>query len=317
MTFTLTSMPDYVPQHFSGLGEPVARVISLGAGVQSTVLTLMADKGLLGDIPEYAVFADTGWEPKKVYDHLDWLETELKNIEVLRVGVKYTKARRPRGANGQYISANLRDHLMAGVNSSGNEFITVPLYMTNKDGKPAIGRRQCTREYKITPIQKAIRYQILGLKPREQMPKNQWVEQWLGISTDEMMRMKDNRERWIINRWPLIEAADMNREDCKKWFKEHYPHRQLPRSACIGCPLRTHAEWLDMKSNDPESWDEAVAFDEALRESSRTERFGSEMYLTTKRVPLKDIEKVLISTRESKEMTSGMLQDECEGMCGV
>ncbi len=50
------------------------RVLSLGAGVQSTTLALMIEKG---EIPmvDAAIFADTGAEPKAVYDHLDWLET--------------------------------------------------------------------------------------------------------------------------------------------------------------------------------------------------------------------------------------------------
>lgn len=316
MDFQMSAMPDFIPHHFSGADEPTKRVLSLGAGVQSTVLALMADKGLFEHCPEYAIFADTGWEPRAVYDHLDWLEGALKNIKIHRVNVKYGK-KRPRNQHGEFLKANLRDHLMNGVNSSGGKFITVPLYMVNKDGKPAIGRRQCTREYKVTPIQKAIRHDILKIKPRHHLPKGQWVEQWIGISTDEMVRMKDNREHWIINRWPLIEAADMNREDCKAWFKEHYPKRALPRSACIGCPLRTHAEWLDMKKNDPKSWKEAVAFDEALRESERTERFGKELYLSTKRVPLSEIENIPVSYRSSKEMTKRMLQEECEGMCGV
>src|SRR5205085_283814 len=49
------------------------RIISLGAGVQSTTLALMAAHGEIGPMPDAAVFADTGWEPRKVYDHLGWL----------------------------------------------------------------------------------------------------------------------------------------------------------------------------------------------------------------------------------------------------
>ena len=36
---------------------------------------------------------------------------------------------------------------------------------------------------------------------------------WLGISTDETIRMKNSRDRWIANRYPPIEA-DMSRRDC-------------------------------------------------------------------------------------------------------
>lgn len=314
MSQLLSEKPKQIPYHFSGEGLPLKRILSLGAGVQSTVMALMADRGFFGEKPDVAIFADTGWEPKKVYKHLDWLEDQL-SFPVLRAKVKYSSRRRPRDDQGRFISANLRDHLMSGVNSSGNQFITVPLYMFNKEGKPAIGRRQCTREYKVTPITKSIRREILKIKPRRQIPKGQWVEQWIGISTDEMVRMKDSREHWIINRWPLIEAANMSRQDCKDWFKEHYPRRALPRSACIGCPLRTPAEWLDMKKNDPESWKEAVAFDEALREGNRVERFGAKMYISTKREPLRDIGKAKHTEKDRKKYNA--LNEECEGMCGV
>ncbi len=51
------------------------RVLSLGAGVQSTTLALMAAHGVVGPMPDCAIFADTGWEPKAVYDHLAWLRS--------------------------------------------------------------------------------------------------------------------------------------------------------------------------------------------------------------------------------------------------
>ncbi len=60
-----------------GVSEPVPnadlRVLSLGAGVQSTTLALMAAHGEIGPMPDCAIFADTGWEPAAVYEHLDWL----------------------------------------------------------------------------------------------------------------------------------------------------------------------------------------------------------------------------------------------------
>ena len=50
-------------------------MLSLGAGVQSTTLALMAANGELGPMPELCDIADTGWEPKAVYDHLAWLRS--------------------------------------------------------------------------------------------------------------------------------------------------------------------------------------------------------------------------------------------------
>lgn len=51
------------------------RVLSLGAGVQSTTLALMAAHGEIGPMPDCAIFADTGWKPNAIYEHLAWLRT--------------------------------------------------------------------------------------------------------------------------------------------------------------------------------------------------------------------------------------------------
>jgi 3'-phosphoadenosine 5'-phosphosulfate sulfotransferase (PAPS reductase)/FAD synthetase len=47
-------------------------IISLGAGVQSSTMALMAAKGELPR-PDCAIFADTGYEPKSIYLYLDYL----------------------------------------------------------------------------------------------------------------------------------------------------------------------------------------------------------------------------------------------------
>ena len=51
------------------------RVLSLGAAVQSTTLARMAAHGEIDPMPDCAIFADTGWEPKAVYEHLAWLRS--------------------------------------------------------------------------------------------------------------------------------------------------------------------------------------------------------------------------------------------------
>lgn len=67
--------------------EPTLRVLSLGAGVQSTTLFILSAIGVLPKL-DYAIFADTGAEPQEVYDHLDRLEREVAipaGIPIIRV----------------------------------------------------------------------------------------------------------------------------------------------------------------------------------------------------------------------------------------
>ncbi|WP_157932072.1 phosphoadenosine phosphosulfate reductase domain-containing protein, partial [Mycobacteroides abscessus] len=63
------------------MADPTIRVLSLGAGVQSTVLALMACDGTLPGL-DAAVFADTGWEPPAVYEQVDRLAAELARVDI-------------------------------------------------------------------------------------------------------------------------------------------------------------------------------------------------------------------------------------------
>jgi len=51
--------------------------ISLGAGVQSSTMALMAAHAEITPMPEAAIFADTQDEPKSVYRWLEWLTGKL------------------------------------------------------------------------------------------------------------------------------------------------------------------------------------------------------------------------------------------------
>ena len=160
-------------------------VISLGAGVQSTTMALMAAHGEITPMPDCAIFADTQWEPKVVYEHLSW----LRSPNVLPFPVHVMTA------------GNLREDIRHRSNTTGGRFAVVPWFMQMPNGDEAMGRRQCTKEYKLRPIQRKIR-QLLGGKT----PKG-GAEIWIGISTDEVMRCKPSQVGYLINRWPLIERA--------------------------------------------------------------------------------------------------------------
>ena len=272
-------------------GEPELTIISLGGGVQSSVMALMAAEGLIKPMPDFAVFADTGWEPQGVYQHLNWLEKQIP-FPIQRVS-----------------SGNIRSDILAGTNSTGQQFTSIPAFVSSASGKTSIIKRQCTREYKLSPIETELR-DLLGLGYRQAVPKGLCVELWIGISRDEIIRMKPGRLPWIHHYWPLIDLK-MTRSDCKAWFQERYPDRVLPRSACIGCPYHTNSEWMEMQQSDPESWADAVFVDAALRSTARAERFGVEMYLHSSRIPLAEIDFF------PSEHQLNLFGDECEGLCGV
>lgn len=68
------------------MNNPI-HILSLGAGVQSSCIALMATAGLITPMPEAAIFADTQSEPQDVYDYLKYL-TPLLNLRRMNLNSK-------------------------------------------------------------------------------------------------------------------------------------------------------------------------------------------------------------------------------------
>ena len=276
-------------------------VLSLGGGVQSSVLALMADQGLIdGALPDAAIHADTQSDPPETMAMVSWLaETVNYPVHVVTAG-------------------NIADDVASAKNTSGNTYVTIPAYTVNPDGTWGMGQRQCTREYKLAPIEKKQR-ELLGVGYRQRVPKNQGVEVWLGISTDEISRMKDNPKPWATNRWPLIEAG-MSRQDCHDWWAEHAPVTapELHRSACVICPYHNAVEWLDLQDRHPDLIAESAQI-EADMQQNDTMNNGSQFF-HRRRIPL--LEAIDADRRSAEDRGEqldlfDLFDQECEGMCGV
>ena len=266
--------------------EPKLRVLSLGAGVQSTTMALMAAHGEFEHMPDCAIFADTGAEPRAVMDHLSWLMSD----NVLPYPVHIVQ------------KSNLYDDIMRGVHSTGHRFASIPFHGISDKG-PMMARRQCTSEYKISPIRKKV-VEILGGHPKG------GCEMWIGISTDEILRAKSSNVQYITHRHPLIDKG-MNRWDCLQWMsKNGYP--KPTKSSCTFCPFHSNFEWRWLRDNDVDGWNQAVEVDRALRLEGAT-RFNSKLFLHKDRVPLDEAD---IRTSEEHGQPD-MFNNECEGMCGV
>ena len=292
----IMSNPDLVRDRRKIRNRKIFRSLSLGAGVQSTVLALMAERGEYGlPKPDVAVFADTGWEPPSVYEHLEWLKEQV-SFEIVRVG-----------------SGDIKENILAGTSPDGNNYLGIPAWLVNPDGSPSVAARQCTTKYKIRPINQYLRNR-LGFPPGRRAPKDVEVEIWMGISVDEIYRMKGSREEWARNYYPLIELG-LSRSQLQDWFEENYPGRYLPRSACIGCPYKNDGEWKWLKTNDPRSFQEAVFVDMALRDipavRNAITKNGATAYLHRSRKPLGEVD--LENAKDYDEV----MADECDGVCRV
>ena len=279
-------------------GEPKLRILSLGAGVQSSTMALMANEGAFGPLPDYAIFADTGCEPKKVYEHLEWLKTQLKYPVII--------------CKNHLKSGSIKEDIVNEI-SKEKGFLHIPFFAKNTEtGKIGIGPRQCTRNYKITPINRKIRH-LIGLKDRQRFPRSIWVEVWVGISTDEAMRMKPSREKWIKNIWPLIDK-NMSRQACLDWY-DGKNYRTPAKSSCIGCPYHDNTLWNEIKKESPEEFEEACKIDDMMRHSANNKNI--ERYLHRRGEPLRSIDFDKLLQKKKKDDQLDLFNNECEGMCGV
>lgn len=258
----------------------------------------MALHGEFEDQLDAAVFADTGWEPKAVYEHLWWLAGKCAEAKLPLI---ITSA------------GNLRDDAM----QQDKRFASMPVFLSDTGaGREGRGRRQCTREYKIEPIGKAIRRQLLGLAPGRAPKPGTIVEQWFGISKDESQRMSDPKVRYMRHRYPLVDL-EMTRRDCLGWLRAH-GYERPPKSSCIGCPFHGDRFWRDLPA---EEFADAADFDAALRDgrASTSKNFHGGAFLHRSLLPLIDVDLRSPEQRGQGALFDGQDYDgECDsGYCFV
>lgn len=278
-------------------------IISLGGGVQSSAMALMAAAGEITPMPQAAIFADTQAEPRAVYLWMDWLEKQLP-FPVYRVTA---------GSLAE-TEMQIRVSKRSGRVYKKSE---IPAFGKNPDGSKGILGRKCTRDFKIQPIKVKAR-EICGVKRGQKVIT---VTQWIGISSDEMGRATASREPWSQTRFPLLEM-NIDRDGCLAWMKARgYP--QPPRSACLFCPFHSDYEWARIKAGDPSEWQYVQDFEKQLQAASeKCEVMRSVPFLHPSLKPIGEVD------FESKQAPDGQKQmtmhemwndikNDCSGMCGV
>lgn len=274
--------------------EHLPHYLSLGAGVQSSTLALMYATGELEPMPKAALFADTQAEPKSVYGYLEWLESVLP-FPVHRV------------TKGSLTEASLTQR----VTKDGRKYsqVNIPFWIRNVDGSLGkINHRSCTADYKIKPIHKKLK-ELSGKKRGDNSPIAVSV---IGISLDEMRRMKPSRDPWNVHRWPLVEKR-IRRQQCIEWMLDNgYP--KPPRSACVYCPYHDSKSWRQLQREEPEEFARAVQFEKDIQAAKeKSDNIKAQVFLHRSCKPLDTID--FRSDFERGQLP--LWDDECEGMCGI
>ena len=178
-------------------------------------------------------------------------------------------------------------------------------------------RRQCSAEYRIDVCERIIRRQVVGLEPRQRMPKGVKFVQYFGLSYDEPRRVSKVKNRFVGHPWgegrfPLYDD-EMTRSDCVAYLKEQAIPHEVPSSACVFCPVKTNQEWRHLRDNNPAGWARAVEVDDALKRPGTVANRNLEqsMYLHRCCLPLAVVD------LGKKDVSGGVSGGECEGMCGL
>lgn len=226
-----------------------AIIWSYGGGTQSVALAVLVAQGKLPK-PERIVMADTGREKS-----ITWRYTEQHVKPILaRVG----------------LELEIAPHTLS----------TVDLYSQKKGGLliPAFtstGRMDtfCSNEWKQRVVRRYLASKGYGTKRP--------VTLWLGMSMDELGRMKPSGLGWLEHAWPLIWDLKISREECRQ-IVVGAGLPDPPKSACWMCPFTSNSEWQRIKLEDAEDWKAAVTLDKEVRARDRT----NDVYLHRSGVPL-------------------------------
>lgn len=307
------------------INNKVLNIISLGAGVQSSTMALMAAHNEITPMPDAAIFCDTGAEPQYVYRWLSFLKSKLpypvfcvmkdegleKNIIESINGGRFAgvpffteplKTSQFEICSVCHGSKKINGNMCDWCNENG----TIEIVKNSSGG---MLRRQCTNEFKIIPLIQKIR-ELLNVKKGERVSKGIKVFSWIGISTDEALRMKPSDKHYIQNIWPLIDK-NISRSDCYKWMLNNGYPKPL-KSSCYFCPFHSNETWKDLKENHHDEFIRAVWMDKLIRKGVRGTT--QKLYLNQKMKPLDQIN---FNEPSSKKHQVDMFINECSGMCGV
>lgn len=286
--------------------EGPIHILSLGAGVQSSALALMAARGDFQDLNgqvtrvSHSIFSDTQAEPASVMQWLDWLEKEIATLPYPFPIHRVTAGSLEDDETRVRVSGKSGKRYMKG---------SIPAFVLNPDGTKGLLGRKCTSDYKIVPLQRKVR-ELVGIKRAGK--KIVYAKMWIGISMDECHRMKPSRVDYIENIWPLIDAG-MSRKDCLAWMKAAgYP--EPPRSACVFCPFHGDAEWKRLKDDEPEEFRRAVDFEKKMHAAQASQEvLRGVPFLHASCEPLASVDFQGAKEKQQLEMFGA----ECSGLCGV
>lgn len=206
-----------------------------GGGVQSTAIAALIVLGRLPK-PDLAVIADTGREQSTTWSYMERVTAPA----LAAVGVNLQRV-----AAKDFATVDL-------YGGADGESLLIPAF-TNLSGDVGKLPAFCSNEWKQRVVRRWATQQ--GIEA---------ADMWLGISTDEMVRLTFPKGKKWRHIFPLVDQR-LNRHECEV-LVERMGWPKPPRSSCWMCPNHTQGEWRDIRDNKPDDWQAAVWFDREMRQ---------------------------------------------------
>lgn len=268
------------------------KILSCGAGQQSTALALMSCDNVLHPnkfplVPIYdaILFCDLGGERRWVYDQVWFIGQICKEV-----GIPF------------YIlkDKNLKDDYMSNYGKS--RVCTIPFWSIDENGKKGKMTRHCTIDYKIIQMQNFVRWNLLGYRKGERTKQEdiQNHEMHIGFTSEESQRIFDSKHKLFVNKFPMCEMG-LVRADNYAYVKETWG-LETKGSACLFCPFHTNYFFLECKHNYKSDYKAVLEFDEMLEHGEPNSRIGvpnSKIYISRSRKRIKDLQEEECQDKET------------------
>ena len=260
------------------------KILSCGAGMQSTALALMSCENKHAQIrrnnvpyplvPVYdaIIFCDLGLEP-------DWV---LKQVDFIWC------ACRKAGIPFYIIQSNLYEDYMQKFGR--NNVSSIPFWSVDENGKKAKMRRHCTMDYKTNLIEKFLRHELLGYRKYQRLKPEDVLahEMHIGFSYEERRRISDTvYSKLFIKKYPLVEMK-WERKDSYRYILETWG-LDTKASACCFCPFHRNYFFQYIKRHAPEDYQKTVAFDRMIGERQKDTAIRSKIYISRSRKRIEDL----------------------------
>ncbi|AGG58080.1 hypothetical protein VPAG_00044 [Vibrio phage douglas 12A4] len=258
------------------------QVFSSGMGTQSCGIAVMIYLGILPK-PDLIVAADTGREASKA------IEFNKKYIMPLmeEIGVPFIIPHKDSFPE----CGRLYDLIDDSPTSKSD--VLLPTFIKDHGG---IGKAKgfCSSKWKTQTVHRAVN-KFFG----KAVADKRGIDQWIGMSSDEMKRVKFPVGKWQ-KQYPLVEMM-LDRAQVIS-ISEQFGLPTPPRSSCYMCPNRGDAQWAELKRDDPEDFKKACDVEKYLHEEGYEEHF---LHKSCK--PLGEV--IFITDSDDNDETN------CSGIC--